>query len=440
MPSTTAAKYTTVVGLTAVRARKARVRLPRRGARGPRRAPRRCVRCCGAPSRRSGRRCPAARGRTRPATSRRTARAWSAIAAPPTTATAAYPPSTVATPSAAAEPVRIEVRAVRATSSAPTAPIGMAMAQPVTRPASTTSSTLGLWWAEGSRSATRKGPPGTASGLDRPPAGSWDGRPRRECRRFVQCHEVCLGSVADLSTLCRRSGVRCTAVYTVKHAAALTGIPADTLRMWERRYGVVAPIRTEGGYRLYDDAAIARLTAMRALVAAGWSARRAAEQVASGTTLGPIGATSRTEPAARSGDLDLLVRLAEDLDATTLSRLARRGVRAHRLRDVRRRLADARAAAPGPGLAPRRGLGGRRALRQRRRAPTAGRRPRRRTSPRRRAPGARRPRPWLPARARRAGLRGRAGPGRPRRRLRRRRPAARQLGRRGDDAATRRPS
>ena len=62
-------------------------------------------------------------------------------------------------------------------------------------------------------------------------------------------------------------------MYTVKHAAALTGIPADTLRMWERRYGVVAPVRSEGGYRLYDDAAIARLTAMHALVEAGWSAR-----------------------------------------------------------------------------------------------------------------------------------------------------------------------
>ena len=108
-------------------------------------------------------------------------------------------------------------------------------------------------------------------------------------------------------------------MYTVKHAAALTGIPADTLRMWERRYGVVAPIRSEGGYRLYDDAAISRLTAMRALVSAGWSAREAAEQVASGTTLGPIDAQV-DGPVAGSGDLDLLVRLARDLDGATLSR------------------------------------------------------------------------------------------------------------------------
>ena len=42
-------------------------------------------------------------------------------------------------------------------------------------------------------------------------------------------------------------------MYTVKHAAELTGIPAATLRMWERRYAVVTPVRSESGYRLYDD-------------------------------------------------------------------------------------------------------------------------------------------------------------------------------------------
>jgi DNA-binding transcriptional MerR regulator len=109
-----------------------------------------------------------------------------------------------------------------------------------------------------------------------------------------------------------------TGVYTVKHAAALTGIPADTLRMWERRYRVVAPVRSEGGYRMYDDAAIARLTAMHALVEAGWSPRRAAEQVTSGTTLGSMGQEEVREPA--DDDLDLLVRLAVDFDARSLSR------------------------------------------------------------------------------------------------------------------------
>ena len=117
-------------------------------------------------------------------------------------------------------------------------------------------------------------------------------------------------------------------VYSVKHAAAMTGIPADTLRMWERRYHVVEPIRSEGGYRLYDDAAIARLSAMRALVAAGWSPRLAAEQVRSGTTAGPIaepppaGATeSATVEGEPVGDVDALVGIAQEFDVGALQRL-----------------------------------------------------------------------------------------------------------------------
>ena len=70
-------------------------------------------------------------------------------------------------------------------------------------------------------------------------------------------------------------------MYTIKHAAELTGLPEATLRAWERRYRVVVPLRTEGGYRLYDDGALAALRAMRDLVADGWSARQAADRVRS---------------------------------------------------------------------------------------------------------------------------------------------------------------
>ena len=89
-------------------------------------------------------------------------------------------------------------------------------------------------------------------------------------------------------------------MYTVKHAAELTGIPADTLRMWERRYGVVTPDRSESGYRLYDDAALRRLQAMHTLVDSGWSPR-------SGTVEGravslPDGSPASTRSAAWRGD------------------------------------------------------------------------------------------------------------------------------------------
>ena len=64
---------------------------------------------------------------------------------------------------------------------------------------------------------------------------------------------------------------------------------------------VVAPARTDGGYRLYDDAAIDRLRAMRILVDDGMSPRQAADQVTAAapdelTAIVGVGA-SGTEPA-----------------------------------------------------------------------------------------------------------------------------------------------
>jgi methylmalonyl-CoA mutase cobalamin-binding subunit len=108
-------------------------------------------------------------------------------------------------------------------------------------------------------------------------------------------------------------------VYSVQHAARLTGIAPDTLRMWERRYHVVEPARSEAGYRLYDDLALRRLSAMQALVAAGWSPRLAAEQVKSGTAdgAGPAGVVT-PEEVLPSEPLDLLVSLATDLDPVRL--------------------------------------------------------------------------------------------------------------------------
>ncbi|CAM4166533.1 MerR family transcriptional regulator [Janibacter anophelis] len=84
-------------------------------------------------------------------------------------------------------------------------------------------------------------------------------------------------------------------MYTIKRAAELTGIPAATLRAWERRYDVVEPHRTDSGYRLYDDAAVARLRDMAALVADGWTASTAAAEVdrrhSEGAASAPAGGT-----------------------------------------------------------------------------------------------------------------------------------------------------
>lgn len=108
------------------------------------------------------------------------------------------------------------------------------------------------------------------------------------------------------------------AVHTVKRAAELTGIAPDTLRMWERRYAVVTPKRSQGGYRIYDDAAMRRLAAMKNLVDSGWSpgqaARRILEDEARGVDAVPV------QPAAAMGDVDALAHIGRDLDGPALDR------------------------------------------------------------------------------------------------------------------------
>ena len=79
-------------------------------------------------------------------------------------------------------------------------------------------------------------------------------------------------------------------MYTIKQAAARSGVTVPTARAWERRYGVVHPQRTPSGYRLYDDEAIGRLIAMRYLVELqGMRPRQAAAQVqAAGTDIAQL--------------------------------------------------------------------------------------------------------------------------------------------------------
>lgn len=53
-------------------------------------------------------------------------------------------------------------------------------------------------------------------------------------------------------------------------------VTPDTLRAWERRYGLLKPQRTDGGFRLYSEADEARVLAMKGLVARGIAPAQAA--------------------------------------------------------------------------------------------------------------------------------------------------------------------
>lgn len=58
-------------------------------------------------------------------------------------------------------------------------------------------------------------------------------------------------------------------VYRSGVAARLSGVPVNTLRIWERRYSVINPQLSEGRQRLYSQADIRRLTLIKQAVDMG---------------------------------------------------------------------------------------------------------------------------------------------------------------------------
>ena len=148
-------------------------------------------------------------------------------------------------------------------------------------------------------------------------------------------------------------------MYNIKQAGHRTGLSVALLRAWERRYGIVAPQRTASGYRLYDDAAIERLRAMRHLVEDGWSPSSAAAWLRSADAdavrdlTGPLPAPgSAPTVAAVDTPADRFVAAAATLDAeaveTVLDDIFARGsfeqVAADHLFPALRALGDAWAA------------------------------------------------------------------------------------------------
>src|SRR5574342_1000362 len=101
--------------------------------------------------------------------------------------------------------------------------------------------------------------------------------------------------------------VSTTPVFNLKVVLKETGLPADTLRAWERRYGLPVPERTPGGHRLYSQRDIETIKWLMKRQAEGLSISRAVdmwnEQIASGT-----------DPLADSAQLALTSPSAVTLD------------------------------------------------------------------------------------------------------------------------------
>ncbi|HTW15830.1 MAG TPA: MerR family transcriptional regulator [Nocardioides sp.] len=103
--------------------------------------------------------------------------------------------------------------------------------------------------------------------------------------------------------------------YSIKEAAALTGLPASTLRYYEQ-IGVITPISrgASSGHRVYDEADLDQLMWIACLAATGMSVGDMKQYVANG----------RIGPSAAAEQIELLGeqqrRLAQEAEQIALRR------------------------------------------------------------------------------------------------------------------------
>jgi DNA-binding transcriptional MerR regulator len=113
--------------------------------------------------------------------------------------------------------------------------------------------------------------------------------------------------------------------HPIQVVARRTGLSPDVIRAWEKRYAVVAPVRTETGRRLYSDADIERLGLLARVTLTG----RTIGQVAGLPTaqLATLISADDPAPAAPAGlDLHAYLEAVGRFDAAALDALLRRAV------------------------------------------------------------------------------------------------------------------
>ena len=103
--------------------------------------------------------------------------------------------------------------------------------------------------------------------------------------------------------------------WRIKEFAGIVGVAEATLRAWERRYDVLQPERTSGGFRLYSRADERRIRSMQAHMARGIAP---AEAAALALSESPVEVVPPAQPAVL---VEALVLAAEAFDATRFDAL-----------------------------------------------------------------------------------------------------------------------
>lgn len=118
--------------------------------------------------------------------------------------------------------------------------------------------------------------------------------------------------------------------YPIKLAARRTGLSAHVIRVWEKRYSAVRPVRTPTNRRVYSETEIERLTLLRDAVQAGHTigsiAARSLEELRQlAPKKEPLALPAQTTVADADGLLAECLQAVRQLDSQTLERSLTRG-------------------------------------------------------------------------------------------------------------------
>lgn len=102
--------------------------------------------------------------------------------------------------------------------------------------------------------------------------------------------------------------------YRIQAVARRTGIPAVTLRAWERRYGIPRPARTDSAYRTYSESDVELIEQLRRLCDSGLSPAQAASLVRAD-------ASAKSEPPRTQVGLTSLDEANTDVYGASVRRL-----------------------------------------------------------------------------------------------------------------------
>jgi methanogenic corrinoid protein MtbC1 len=103
--------------------------------------------------------------------------------------------------------------------------------------------------------------------------------------------------------------------WRIKEFASRVGVQEPTLRAWERRYRLLQPERSSGGFRLYSPADEGRVRSMQAHMARGIGAAQAAGLALAEST------REFVVPAPPDDLIDALIAAAEEFDVTRFDTL-----------------------------------------------------------------------------------------------------------------------